>query len=364
MIDRAAGRSPGENPRPAENHRADTGRRLRRLGFLTLGAFDGDDPSTGLDDGLRLFERAEAQGFDGGWTRTRHLQFGISSPVAFLSAAAQRTSRMTLGTAVLPLGYENPFRLAEDWGTVDVLSRGRVQLGVSVGEPRSYDEIGEHLYGAAADRQDFSYARVEKFLSLVRGEQVSAFEGVEGIERYTGRVQPQSPGLADRVWYGAGSPRSAEWAGSQGLGMLISNVSFAGAPGPIDAERFAASQLEQISAFRAAHPQGDAAPVAKGAVVIPTDTATAEQRGVYDAYAASRRERTSVAHGPRGMMFDRDLVGPSEWIVEQMAANAAMREVDDLILELPFDFGIDEYTQILRDGAETLAPMLGWSPSV
>ena len=335
-------------------------RPLRRLGFLTIGAFEGDDPTVGLEQGLELFERAEALGLDGGWTRTRHLQFGISSPVAFLSAAAQRTSRLTLGTAVMPLGWENPFRLAEDWGTVDVLSRGRLQLGVSVGEPRGYDEIAPHLYGDAADHQDFSYGRVEKFLSLVRGEQVSAFEGTEGIEVYTGRVQPQSPGLADRVWYGAGSPRSAEWAGRQGLGMLISNVSFAGGPGPIEPTRFAASQLEQICAFRAVHPSGQEARVAKGAVVLPTDTATAEQRAAYEAYASSRRDRTTVAHGPRGMMFDRDLVGPSEWIAEQLHENAAMREVDDLIVELPFDFGLAEYTQVLTDAAERLGPLLGW----
>lgn len=339
----------------------DTGRPIRRLGFLTLGAFDRADPATGLDEGLTLFERAEAEGFDGGWTRTRHLQFGISSPVAFLSAAAQRTTRLTLGTAVMPLGWENPFRLAEDWGTVDVLSRGRLQLGVSVGEPRGYDEIAQHLYGDASEHQDFSYARVEKFLALVRGEHVSSFEGVEGIERYTRSVQPQSPGLADRVWYGAGSPRSAAWAGEQGLGMLISNVSFAGAPGEISATRFAESQVEQIAAFRAAHPAGQEARVAKGAVIIPTDTASPSQRRLYEEYAESRRARTSVAHGPRGMMFDRDLVGPSEWIVEQLASNAAMREVDDLILELPFDFGVDEFTQILRDGANHLGPMLGWS---
>jgi hypothetical protein len=60
------------------------------------------------------------------------------------------------------------------------------------------------------------------------------------------------------------------------------------------------------------------------------------------------------------MMFDRDLVGPSEWIAEQLHENAAMREVDDLIVELPFDFGLAEYTQVLTDTAERLGPLLGW----
>src|SRR3954447_25279822 len=97
---------------------------LEKLGFLTIGLFDGDDPGPGHESTLQVIELGERLSFDSAWLRHRHLQYGISSPVAFLAAASQRTSRIELGTAVTPLAWENPLRLAEDLANVDVLSPG------------------------------------------------------------------------------------------------------------------------------------------------------------------------------------------------------------------------------------------------
>src|SRR3978361_903085 len=117
-----------------------TGTPRRRLGFLTIGLFDGADPGPGHESTLRVIELGEQLGFDSAWLRHRHLQDGISSPIAVLAAATQRTHRIDLGTAVIPLGWENPLRLAEDLATVDLLSGGRLNPGVSVGPPRHWDE--------------------------------------------------------------------------------------------------------------------------------------------------------------------------------------------------------------------------------
>src|SRR5580693_9576946 len=119
---------------------------LERLGFLTIGLFDGDDPGPGHQSTLEVIELGEQLGFDSAWLRHRHLQYGISSPIAMMAAASQRTTRIELGTAVTPLGWENPLRLAEDLGTVDVLSGGRVNPGVSVGPPTHYDDVRDALY--------------------------------------------------------------------------------------------------------------------------------------------------------------------------------------------------------------------------
>lgn len=70
------------------------GEPLRKMGFLTIGRFDTADPGPGHEETLRMIERAEALGFDTVWVRQRHLQPGISSPVAILAAASQRTSRI------------------------------------------------------------------------------------------------------------------------------------------------------------------------------------------------------------------------------------------------------------------------------
>ncbi|MCD0451538.1 LLM class flavin-dependent oxidoreductase [Actinocorallia sp. API 0066] len=332
-------------------------RGLTRLGFLTIGLFDGSDPRRGHESTLEIIELGEQLGFDRAWVRHRHLQYGISSPVAVLAAASQRTSRIQLGTAVIPLGWENPLRLAEDLATVDVLSGGRLNPGVSVGPPMRYDTVKGALYPDTADLEDFGYTRVKRLLDLVRGEPATDFSGVEGFEVFSDRVQPHSPGLASRMWYGGGSLRSARWAGENGLNLLTSNV--------VKAEEsadFAEVQHSHIRAFRAAHPDGEKARVSQGLVVIPTDTATPEQRAKYAAYAEARTPRTAEPQGPARLMFARDVVGTSEQIAERLRADPAFQEVDEVAFALPFTFEHEDYVQILTDMATRLGPALGWRP--
>ncbi|MGW3184907.1 LLM class flavin-dependent oxidoreductase [Kitasatospora sp. NPDC001119] len=338
------------NPRP-----------LRKLGFLTIGLFDEADPRRGHESTLDLITLGERLGFDSAWLRHRHLQYGISSPVAVLAAATQRTSRIQLGTAVTPLGWENPLRLAEDLATVDVLSGGRLNPGFSVGPPTHYAHLRDALYPDTGDQEDFSPRRAERLLALVRGEDASDFAGTEGIEVYSRRVQPHSPGLASRLWYGAGSLRSARWAGEQGINLLTSSVVKAEGDDaePLD---FAAIQAAQIRAFRERHPDGDRARVSQGLVVIPTDSATPEQRAKYQAYALARAPRTLAPQGPARLLFAPDLVGTTEELVERLHAHAGYREVDEVAFALPFTFEHEDYTQILTDLATRLGPALGWTP--
>src|SRR5215470_10318370 len=148
---------------------------LERLGFLTIGLFDEADPRRGHESTLEIIELGERLGFDSAWVRHRHLQYGISSPVAVLAAASQRTSRIELGTAVIPLGWENPLRLAEDLATVDVLSGGRINPGVSVGTPMHFDDVKEALYPDTGELEDFSYERVARLLRFVAGEPAVTF---------------------------------------------------------------------------------------------------------------------------------------------------------------------------------------------
>jgi alkanesulfonate monooxygenase SsuD/methylene tetrahydromethanopterin reductase-like flavin-dependent oxidoreductase (luciferase family) len=323
---------------------------LERLGFLTIGLFDPDDPRPGHESTLAMIELGERLGFDSAWVRHRHLQYGISSPVAVLAAASQRTSRIELGTAVIPLGWENPLRLAEDLATVDILSDGRLNPGVSVGPPRNYDDVKTALYPDSDE--DFSYERVARLLRCVGGEPVASFSGLEGFEQFSDRVQPYSPGLRQRMWYGGASLASARWAGEHGMNFLTSSVVKAE-----ESEDFAEIQLSHIRAFRAANPSGR---VSQGLVVIPTDSATAAQRAKYADYVAARTPRTASPVGPARMLFAKDLLGSSDEIAEALYAHAAFREVREVAFALPFSFAPEDYTQILSDMAEKLGPALGW----
>jgi alkanesulfonate monooxygenase SsuD/methylene tetrahydromethanopterin reductase-like flavin-dependent oxidoreductase (luciferase family) len=331
---------------------------LEKLGFLTIGAFDGADPGPGHETTLRVIELGEQLGFDSAWVRHRHLQYGISSPVAVLAAATQRTRRIALGTAVIPLGWENPLRLAEDLATVDVLSGGRLNPGVSVGPPMRYDEVQDALYPDTKDVEDFSYERVHRLLRFVEGRTASPFRGTVGIEEFSDRIEPHSPGLRARMWYGGGSTRSAQWAGETGMNLLSSNV--VRAEGDLSFEEIQRSLLET---FRAHHPAGAAARASQGLVVIPTDSASPEQRAKYEAYAQARTPRTAEPQGPARLLFARDLVGTSGEIAEALYAHAGFRLVREVVFALPFSFAPDDYVQILTDIATRLGPALGWRPT-
>ncbi len=160
------------------------------------------------------------------------------------------------------------------------------------------------------------------------------------------------------MWYGGASLRSAQWAGENGMNLLASSVVRAE-----ESENFAEIQLSHIRTYRAHHPDGDRARVSQGLVVIPTDTASAEQRSKYEQYAQSRTPRTATPQGPARMMFEVDLVGTSQEIAERLYAHAAFREIDEVAFALPFSFEHDDYVQILTDIATRLGPALGWRPA-
>ncbi|MBG6185337.1 alkanesulfonate monooxygenase SsuD/methylene tetrahydromethanopterin reductase-like flavin-dependent oxidoreductase (luciferase family) [Arthrobacter sp. CAN_A214] len=338
---------------------------LRKLGFLTIGLFDPADPAAGHESTLRVIELGERLGFDSAWLRHRHLQFGISSPIAVMAAASQRTSRIELGTAVTPLGWENPLRLAEDLATVDLLAGGRINPGLSVGEPMHYDTVKDELYPDSVDLEDFTYTRVERLARMIAGTPVRGFSGRQGVvEEFSDRVEPHSPGLRQRLWYGAGSTRSAVWAGANGFNLLSSSVIF---PDKDQEPDFAHVQRSQIRAYRKAaaaspHQHGPAR-VSQGLVVIPTDSASSSQREKYQRYVDERFPRTRAPQGPKGMMFAPDLIGTSDQIAEQLHAHAGFQEVDEVAFALPFSFDHEDYIQILTDMATTLGPALGWNPA-
>ena len=293
--------------------------------------------------------------------RHRHLQYGISSPVAVLAAATQRTSRIELGTAVIPLGWENPLRLAEDLATVDILSGGRLNPGVSVGPPMHWDDVKDALYPDTADAEDFSYERVERLLrARPRRARSADFSGTEGIEEFSDRVEPHSPGLASRLWYGGASLRSAQWAGEHGMNFLTSSVVRAE-----ESEDFAEIQLAHIRDVPRAPPRRRAARVSQGLVVIPTDTRDAPSSArSTSAYVAGP---DSAHRGAAGPGADDVRARPRRHVGARSPSSCtrmpAFREVDEVAFALPFSFEHDDYVQILTDIATQLGPALGWQPA-
>jgi alkanesulfonate monooxygenase SsuD/methylene tetrahydromethanopterin reductase-like flavin-dependent oxidoreductase (luciferase family) len=328
---------------------------ISHIGFLTPGNYPADDPLSGLEQTLRLLAYGEELGFDSAWVRQRHLEPGISSATAFLAAATQRTSRIQLGTAVIPIGYESPYRLAEDLSTVDVLSRGRLNIGLSAGRPLHADLIGPIAFDGDWEKHDFSHERVKRFADNLRGrylgDEQTFIKTPFGPQRP--RLQPYASGLVDRIWYGGGSLRSAGWAGRNRFNLLIGNVTTGE-----ETDDFFIAQSRQLETYRVG---GGERRVALGRVIVPLDSADASTRRRYLDYAAGRNERTLTPQGERRTLFARDIVGTSEEILERMSADPILPQVEELRLELPYEFEDEEYRQIIHDFVTLVAPRLGWS---
>ncbi|NLR97893.1 LLM class flavin-dependent oxidoreductase [Rhizobium sp. P38BS-XIX] len=328
---------------------------IRHIGFLTPGNYPDEDPLAGLEQTLQLLEHGEQKGFDSAWVRQRHLEPGISSASAFLAAATQRTRTIELGTAVIPIGYESPYRLAEDLATVDVLSRGRLNIGLSAGRPLHADLIGPLAFDGDWESHDFSHQRVLRFANNLRGtyigDQKTVIKTPFGPQRP--RLQPYAKGLIDRIWYGGGSLRSAEWAGRSGFNLLIGNVTTGE-----ETDDFFVAQSRQLKTYRASG--GEERRVALGRVIVPFDSADSLTRKRYTDYAAGRHERTLSPQGDRRTLFDRDIVGTSDEILERLFADPILPYVSEFRLELPYEFQDEEYRQILHDFVTSIAPELGW----
>ncbi|MBK6010658.1 LLM class flavin-dependent oxidoreductase [Streptomyces sp. MBT53] len=329
---------------------------ITSLAFLTPGNFADDDPYTGLEETLQLFEYGERLGYDGAWIRQRHLEHGVGSAAVFLAAAGQRTRRVELGTAVIPIGYESPFRLAEDLALADVLSRGRLQVGFSTGMPHA-ELLGDLVYDGDWRAFDLSYGRVARVVDNLRGDYLGGPDTVIESPGNTQRprLQPHNPGLVDRIWYGGGSLRSARWAGESGLNLLSGNI----VTGE-NTDDFTTAQSNLLAEYRRVQP---AARVAVGRVVVPFDSADRAARARYRTYADSRHARTLAPQGPRRTLFAPDVVGTAEQILEQLTADPVVSAVSELRLELPYEFRREEYEQILHDVLHLVAPGLGWRPA-
>ncbi|MGW0948238.1 LLM class flavin-dependent oxidoreductase [Streptomyces sp. NPDC002623] len=336
-----------------------TAPRIDSLAFLTPGNFADDDPYTGLEETLQLFEYGERIGYDGAWIRQRHLEHGVGSAAVFLAAAGQRTERVELGTAVIPIGYESPFRLAEDLALADVLSRGRLQVGFSTGMPHA-ELLGDLVYDGDWRAFDLSYGRIARVVDNLRGDHLGGPDTVIQSPGNTQRprLQPHDPGLVDRIWYGAGSLRSARWAAGQGLNLLSGNI--VTGEGTDD---FTTAQLNLLAEYRRSLPQDRPSRVALGRVIVPFDSADANTRARYRSYAADRHERTLAPRGPKRTLFAPDVVGTAEQILEQLTADPVIAAVSELRLELPYEFRREDYEQILYDVRHLIAPELGRQPA-
>ncbi len=343
---------------------------MQRFGTLSFGHYGplgGGRILTAADSMRQAIDLAQGMddlGVNGVYFRVHHFARQQSSPMPLLAAIAARTQRIELGTGVIDLRYENPLYLAEEAASVDLLSGGRLALGVSRGSPetvvRGYEAFG---YTGSHDPRGADLARehFDLFLRAIAGEGLAerdasgpfgggvAAAGMQGVE-------PHSPGLRSRVWWGAGSRDTAEWAGRIGVNLMSSTLLTEADGRPLDV-----LQADQIGAFRTAwraagHPGEPRVSVSRS--VFPL--VTAEDR----LYFGGRQDgdQIGIIDGVRAT-FGKTYAAEPDVLVEQLKQDAAVASADTLMLTIPSQLGVAFNLHVVEAFAKHVAPSLGWKPN-
>src|ERR1051326_2844180 len=231
---------------------------MKKIGFLSFGHWNPSPHSQARSAGdvllqsIDLAVRAEEVGADGAYFRVHHFARQLGSPFPLLAAVGAKTSRIEIGTAVIDMRYENPLYMAEDAGAADLIAGQRLQLGISRGSPEQVVDGWRYFGFQPADGQtdaDMGRRHAEVFLDLLRGEGFAQpnpqpmFPNPPGLLR----LEPHSEGLRERIWWGAGSNATAEWAAKMGMNLQSSTLK-----SDETGEPFHVQQAKQIRAYRAA----------------------------------------------------------------------------------------------------------------
>ncbi len=323
-----------------------------RLGFLTH-LHVGTDAADSYRIALDLFQAAEDMGYDSGWVAQHHFLNGggrLPSTLTFLAAAAQRTRRMQLGTAIVILPLEDPIRVAEDAAVVDTLSGGRLQLGLGTG--------GDPLTFAALDR-DLTTRRERYADDLVRLR--SALDGAP-INSTDATLYPPAPTLSSRIWESTLGVDSGARVGRNGNGLLLARTAFM-SDDPTDQ-----AQLPVAEAYLAAHATHAHTPrIGLSRAVYPAadrKTAIAElDSGVAD-YVQSMIQRGFFPAGlSQAAYYARSHIhyGHPEEVIASLQADLVLPYTTELICQVhPGHPTPAQILTALERIATEVAPALGW----
>ncbi|TYP87650.1 LLM class flavin-dependent oxidoreductase [Blastococcus xanthinilyticus] len=336
----------------------------KRIGFLSFGHWQpipGSQVRTGRDalvQSVELAVAAEEMGLDGAYVRVHHFARQLASPFPLLAAMAARTSRIELGTGVIDMRYENPLYMAEEAAATDLLADGRLQLGVSRGSPETAlrgSEAFGYVPAEGSSDADLARQKTALFMAAISGRPlVDADPRMAGGGSVKLPIQPQSPGLAERIWWGSGTRATGEWTARQGLNLMSSTLLVEDTGVPFDE-----LQAEQIARYRAAWAEAgwEREPrVSVSRSVLPIVTDTDRQ---YFGGGREGEDQVGILEGVRAR-FGKSYTGVPDVLAEELAKDAAVREADSLLLTVPNMLGVDYNAHLLRTIVEQVAPAIGW----
>ena len=339
---------------------------VKRIGFLSFGHW-GDVPGShtrtardALVQSIELAEAAEEIGIDGAYFRVHHFARQLASPFPLLAAIGARTSRIEIGTAVIDMRYENPYYMVEDAGAADLISGGRLQLGISRGSPEQViDGFRYFGYNPPEGQTDADMARerTKVFLELLKGEGFAEpnprpmFPNPPGLLR----LEPHSEGLRDRIWWGSGSNETARWAAQLGMNLQSSTLKWDESGEPLHIQ-----QAKQIAVFREAWAEAGHSREPRVSVSRSIFPLVDERDRAYFGVGRQDHDQIGWIDENTRAVFGRTYAAEPDKLVEELKKDEAIAAADTLLLTIPNQLGVEYNAHVLESIVKYVAPELGW----
>jgi alkanesulfonate monooxygenase SsuD/methylene tetrahydromethanopterin reductase-like flavin-dependent oxidoreductase (luciferase family) len=338
----------------------------KNIGFLSFGHWTPSPHSQTRSAGDTLLQSidlavaAEELGADGAYFRVHHFANQLASPFPLLAAVGARTSTIEIGTGVIDMRYENPLYMAENAGAADLISEGRLQLGISRGSPEQVIE-GYRYFGyepaEGFDDADLAREHTRVFLEVLKGEGFAQpnprpmFPNPPGLLR----IEPHSEGLRERIWWGAASNATARWAAELGMNLQSSTLKM-----DESGEPFHVQQAKQIREFRSAWSDAghDFAP--RVSVSRSIFALTNDQDRAYFGRDTTGKDTVGNIDANLRAIFGRSYAAEPDRLIEQLAEDEAIAEADTLLLTVPNQLGVEYNAHVIESILTHVAPALGW----
>jgi len=339
---------------------------MKKIGFLSFGhwanrqGYQARTASDTLLQSIDLAVAAEEMGLDGAYFRVHHFAAQLGSPFPLLSAIGAKTNEIEIGTGVIDMRYENPLYMVEDAGAADLISGGRLQLGISRGSPEQVIDGWRYFgYEPAAGETDADMGRRKalefpdklKGVGFARPNPNPMFPNPPGLLR----LEPHSAGLRDRIWWGAASNATAVWAAENGMHLQSSTLKFDESGKP-----FHVQQAEQIRLYKeawkkAGHPREPRVSVSRSIFALVTD-----QDRYYFGQETRQADQIGYIESDKRAIFGRSYAAEPDQLVKELATDEAIQEADTLLLTIPNTLGVDYNVHVLSSILKHVAPGLGW----